>query len=109
MTETKSIHRSASTSYEFLVAWLDIIMDFVFQLPRTSRGRECICIVVDRFLKVAHFNPCHKSDDATHVASLFVEHLHKLHAVTTTIVSDRNLSFLVILDLLFSTSCHPQT
>lgn len=82
MTETKSIHGSARTSNKFLVAWLDIFTDFVFQLLRTSRGRECICIVVDRFLKMTHFNLFHKSDDATHVASLFVEHLHKLHVVS---------------------------
>ena len=37
--------------------WDDVCMDFVTWLPKTQRGNDAVCVIVDTLTKVAHFIP----------------------------------------------------
>ena len=81
--------------------WVDISMDFILGLPKTSKGMDSIFIVVDRFSKMDHFNE-----------------VVRLHGLPRSIVSDRDSKFLshfwrtlwgkLGTKLLFSTARHPK-
>ncbi|RDY14418.1 hypothetical protein CR513_00523, partial [Mucuna pruriens] len=95
------------------------VLDRCLNLPKYKIGKDYIFVVVDHFSKMTHFIPCHKSDDAYHVANLFFKEVVRLHGLPKTIALYRDSKFLrhfwttlwnkLGTKLLFSTTCHPQT
>lgn len=100
------------------MAWQSISMDFVEGLP-SSRGKNCILVIVDRFSKYAHFVPLSHPFTAFTMAKLFLQHVYRLHGLPTSIISDRDRVFtsqlwqelfrLPGVSLKMSTAYHPQT
>ena len=99
--------------------WVDLSMDFITKLPKTSRGNDAVFVIVDRFTKWAYMVPIPEAIDAPQVAQLFFNHVFTRHGMPKTIVSDRDTLFLshfwqTLWELMgtrlkMSSAYHPQT
>lgn len=73
--------------------WRSITMDAIVKLP-VSNGNDSIMVFVDRFTKQAHFIPFSELGlDSPKLATLFRQHIVRLHGIPTDIVSDRGAIF----------------
>ena len=94
-------------------------MDFITRLPKTQRGNDAICVIVDTLSKVAQFIPIRTTYRADQLAQLYVSRIVSLHGVPRTITSDRGSLFTSAFwsrlhqalgtALKYSTAYHPQT
>lgn len=95
-----------------------VSLDFVEGLPH-SNCVNCILVVVDKFIKYAHFiTPKHPFTTMS-VARLYIDNVYKLHDLPSSIISDRDRIFtsklwgklfkLAKVNLKMSSAYHPQT
>ena len=99
--------------------WQSIAMDFITELPE-SEGCDQLWVVIDRFIKMAHFLPLPKEGKtAADLEVIFTGEIWKHHGLPTDIVSDRDSRFtsetwkeflrLLGIGPQMSTAFHPQT
>jgi hypothetical protein len=94
-------------------------MDFIVGLPTTQSGYDSIWVIIDQFLKVAHFIPVKTTYKGAKLAELYITKIMCLHGVPKKIVSDGGTQFMSRLwkklheamdtRLNFSLVYHPQT
>ncbi|RDY12412.1 hypothetical protein CR513_02805, partial [Mucuna pruriens] len=69
-------------------------------------GRDFICVVVDKFSKMAHFIHCHKIDNAFHVTNLFFREVVRIHGLPRII---RLQVLRSLLDVFTGKACYKAT
>ena len=100
--------------------WSSLSMDFVVELPPSGESKfDAICVIVDRFTKMAHYFPCHTTIKTPELANLFISGIVRLHGLPESIVSDRDTRFTsdfwstlcsrLSVKRKLSTAYHPQT
>ena len=98
--------------------WHTVSGDMIGELPQ-SNGYNAIAVFVDRFSKQIHVIPSNTSCSAAGMATLFRDHVFKLHGIPRKFISDRGSQYeskfsrefykLLGIEANPSTAYHPQT
>ncbi|GJV63023.1 putative nucleotidyltransferase, ribonuclease H [Tanacetum coccineum] len=98
-----SIHPGSDKMYQDLkkLYWwpnmkaiiVEITMDFITKLPKTSNGHDTIWVIVDRLTKSAHFIPTRETDSMETLTRLYIKEIVSRHGVPISIISDRDSHF----------------
>jgi hypothetical protein len=63
-------------------------MNFMPGLPKSSRNKYSIMVVVDRFSKMTNFVPYSKTFDVTNIVDLYFKKIVRLYDIPKTITSN---------------------
>ncbi|OWZ19522.1 polyprotein [Phytophthora megakarya] len=70
-----------------------VSMNFVFGLPRDTRGRTGVLVFVDHFSKMVHLAPVAASITTQQSAAIFIDVVYRHNGLPSLIVSDREPRF----------------
>jgi hypothetical protein len=80
-------------------SWTNIIMNFVIELFE-SKNFNAILMMIDRLTKWHHYISCTTTEESISVEKttrLLINHVWKLHELSSTIVSDRDSQFISLI------------
>ncbi len=102
-------------------SWMNIIMNFVIELSENKKF-NAILMIIDRLTKMHHYIFCTTTKEDTNaekIARLLINHVWKLHELSSTIISDRDSQFVSLvwktlcktlkIDVKFSIAFHSET
>jgi predicted metal-dependent hydrolase len=78
-------------------SWTDIIMNFVIELSKIKNDFNAILMIIDRLIKMHHYVLCTAEENETSAektAKLLINHVWKLHELSSIIISDRESQFI---------------
>jgi hypothetical protein len=68
-------------------------VDFITKPLKIVKQHDSTMVVVDKFIKVAHFIPIKTTHKATNIAEIYMKEVASIHGVPKAIVSDRDPKF----------------
>jgi putative transposase len=75
------------------IPWTSIAIDFIIDLP-LSKDYDQLWVIIDRFMKMAHFIPLKKDQKtAEHLVKIFAHEMWRFHGIPTDIISDCDSRF----------------
>ena len=63
-------------------------MDFVIEVPRSTKQNDVIMVGVDKLNNVAHFIPIKSTCKAIDISNIFMKEIFRLHGMPKEIISD---------------------
>jgi hypothetical protein len=81
-------------------SWTNIIMNFVIELSKIKNDFNAILMMINRLIKMYHYVFCTAKEDETFAEKtikLLINHVWKLHKLSSIIISDRELQFISLI------------
>ena len=69
--------------------WEEISINFIVELPETTKRHNSILVMVDKLTKSAHFIPVRDTYKESKIAQVFTKEVVRLHGFPKKIISDR--------------------